>query len=225
MNYSVCVCAGAVLVLSPALSHSCRKDVLDTIAFARLAADEDIREGRHDSQWFDVYSEVLSACGWSAFVQQHMYEPPQISGGTLSSKEILLELARKFFSASQATLISKALDSLADIHVDDPLNEQIRPVCLTGGIEKKRLTAMVGVVEEGGFLSMVSAAFNIQETLSVCSFESEVGEPVPVGNITRRTYSARFDQGRYDAFRQDTVEWLAAELHAPYVEIGVLPRA
>lgn len=223
MNYSVYVCAGAVLVLSPALSPSCKKDVLDTIALARLAADEDVREGLHVSRWFDAYSEVLSACGWSAFVQQ-MYDTPPIGGATLSSNEILLELARQYLSDGQATLVSKALDRLAQMPVDDPLIEQIRPICLTSANEQKRLTAMIGVVEEGGFLSMVSAGFNLQETISLCSFERGSGKPGPVGNITRRTYSARFDQGRYAAFRQDTVEWLAAEPYVPHVEIGVLPR-
>lgn len=222
MNYSVYVHAGVLLVLSSALSSTIKQDVLDTLAFARLAADEDVPQGLQDSQWFDIYSGILSACGWHFFAEQHTDLPLRGPQSTVSGEEEVVALAETNLSSGQGLLISAALRKLESASRDAALLQKLKRHCLSGDAGSTRFRAMAGVVEEGGFLGMVSVSFDTHGTIDQCYFESGAARHKPVGNVIRRGYSARFNQARYDEFRADTREWLATELHAPSIEIGSL---
>jgi len=223
MNYSVYVNAGVVLLLSQTLSPARKKDVLDTIAFATLAADEETCEESHHSQWFAIQSEVLSACGWSLYAHQETEEPPGPTEVSVSGREALVALANSSLVEGQAQLISQALDKVAQASLKGELTHRLRHYCLAGKAGNGWLRAMAGIVEEGGFLSMVCVSFRLHGVVNQCYFERDVAWVKPDGGISRRVYSARFNHGQYDEFRTDTVEWLAAEPLRPCVEIGVLP--
>jgi hypothetical protein len=222
MNYSVYVNAGVPLVVSSALPSTIKQDVLDTLAFARLAADEDVPQGVQDSRWFDIYSGILSACGWSFFAEQQTDLALLGPESTISGQEEMLELAETHLPSGQGLLISAALRRLASASSDAALMQSLKRHCLSAEAGSVRFRAMAGVVEAGGFLGMVSVSFDTQGKIDPCYWESGAARHTPVGNVIRRGYSARFNQALYDEFRADTREWLAAELHPPSVEIGPL---
>ncbi|KAB0491835.1 hypothetical protein [Pseudomonas vancouverensis] len=220
MSYSIYIYANAVLVLSKALSPACTKDVLDTIAFASLAADEDVPGRVPDSKWFECYSDILSACGWTVLAQQERDEFPRLELGMVSGQKALVALVESAMPDREARPILAALDHVA---TSSAWERQLLYPSPQNGAEPTRVRAAAGIVEEGGFLSMVSVSFQVHHAVEQAGLDSVAAAQKLDGGMVSRVYSARFNQQNYDEFRDETVEWLAAELHTPYTETGVLP--
>ncbi|WP_438300577.1 hypothetical protein [Pseudomonas sp. NMS19W] len=215
MTYSLYVNAGVVLAVSQALSPAIKKDVLDTVAFATLAADEDFPGELNDEQWFDTHSDMLTACGWSLFAQE-MDQVPTVEGQSLSARAAIGQVAELRLPGHQTAVISAALEALASVSRRGELPERLGQHSLVSDAQTSWLRAMVGIVEDNGILSIVSVSFNTRE-------QAGKGRVLPVSgrHATRRAYAARFNQDQFEAFRQDTIEWLAQEPQPACIEIGV----
>lgn len=215
MTYSLYVNAGVVLAVSKALSPAIKKDVLDTVAFATLAADEDFPGELNDEQWFGTHSEMLTSCGWSLFAHE-MDQVPLIKGQFLSARAAIGHVAELRLPGHQAAVISAALEALASVTRSGELPERFSQHCLVSDAQTSWLRAMVGIVEDDGILSIVSVSFNTSEQSGKGKVSPDSGR-----RATRLTYAARFNQDQFEAFRQDMIEWLAQEPQPAYIEIGV----
>ncbi len=224
MGYSVYICAGSVLVVSQDLLPARQQDVLDTVLFAQLAADEDFPGGCNDSQWFDVFTSTLSACGWAFYAQKETDEHFLTSDdATFSVRDALAVSANRNCSDDQVAVLSAALDKAVALPPDSDVAQVFREHSLLGdGAEMTRIRVMGGIVEANGFLSMTSVSFDTHVMLGKHFVENEITLNQVDGALSSRFFLARFNHDEFNDYREDTVEWLGAQRGTQCVEIGVL---
>ncbi|MGE8152399.1 hypothetical protein ACQKP5_14250 [Pseudomonas vancouverensis] len=221
MDYSLYINSGIVLAVSQALSPAVRTDVLNSVAFATLAADEDFPGFGQSEQWFETYTDILTACGWS-LIGHEMDLSPISKVQPHSAIAVIKKLADLHLRSGQTKVISSAMDKLAMVLREGKLPEYLRHHCLASDSERPWSRAMAGMVEENGYLTIVSVAFNDSVTTEQENLGAGRLTASPDRYLLRRSYAARFNQSQFEAYRQQTIEWLAQEQQPHYTEIGVI---
>lgn len=224
MKYSVYISACSVLAVSQALSPARQQDALDTVLFAQLAADEDFPGGLNDTQWFDVFTNTLSACGWAFYSQKETDELfSRSDDATFSVRDALAASANRNWSDDRVAVLSAALDKVVALSSDSDVAQVFREHSLLGGgAERTRIRVMGGIVEASGFLSMSSVSFDTRVIVGKHFFENEVALNQVDGAVSSRFFLARFNHDEFNDYREDTVQWLGGQRGTQSVEIGVL---
>ncbi|WPN57386.1 hypothetical protein [Pseudomonas sp. P9_31] len=70
VRYSFYLNACSLLAVPQALFPARKQGVLDIFLFSQLATDEDFPGGLNDSQWFEVFTNTLSGCGWTFYAKE-----------------------------------------------------------------------------------------------------------------------------------------------------------
>lgn len=210
MEYSFYLNACSILVVPRALLSAWKQDALDTVLLSKLSADDDFPDGMNDSQWFEVFTSTLSACGWTFYEQEETDELFPLSlDSAFSVKRALAASVNRNFPESQIAAVSAAMNKLARMSPDSDVAQVFREHCLSGGsAEMTRVRVMTGIVEADGFLNMTSVSFATRGAVDEHIFEKEIGLNEVDGAVSRRFYRARFNQDRFNRYREDTVQWL-----------------
>ncbi|UVM49834.1 hypothetical protein LOY38_26425 [Pseudomonas sp. B21-015] len=221
MRYSFYLNACSLLVVPQALLPARKQDVLDTVLFSQLAADEDFPGGLNDSQWFEVFTNTLSACGWTFYAKEDTDEVFSRSfDATFSVRRVLAESVNRNFPEHQVAAVSAVMNKVATLSPDSDAAQVFREHCLLGGgAETTRVRVMTGIVEEDGFLNMTSVSFATRGAIGEHVFEKEVGLNKVDGAVRRRFYRARFNQDHFNEYREDTVQWLGGLRGTQCIEI------
>ena len=232
MAYSVVINSGSILLLSTALPPAVRQDILDTMLFAQLAAEEDFPGGKDHAQWSDVFVDTLAACGWKFHDQGATSGMFPSTGVTAFSIHDAVHAAfQSRLSAQQVILLVTALRRVAQLPVQS-LGARVfrersimgrgnQSVSMEGNFNRiHRVRVLTGIIEADGFLTLATVFFETDQPIEGQFIGQDFALSSVVGGVKTSFLHARFFVDEYKAFRDDTVLWLGPQRQALCIKVG-----
>lgn len=223
MEYLVCISGCCVLALSETLLPAAQQDVIDTLLFAQLAADEDFPEDPDGQGWIDVYKNTFSECGWTFDLQKTTAgEFSSTRQKAFSLRDVFAAVSENNVSADQAAISSAALDTVAELPDESEVKQAFRKHAVLSVEGQKRIRVRVAVVDGSGSLSMASVFFDTRGSVGRLFSEREFAFDEVSGAMNANFYTARFSLRAYNEYRTDTVQWLGTRRQAGRPEVARL---
>lgn len=207
------VVAGNLLLTSAEVDPGVKSGIVESLLFAQLYADEQVRKSKPPAHWGSYYNNALISSKWKvAENKADSFEPGKDSNMTLASQveSSLLGSLQK----EQADEIRMLMEHFALLPEDDAALSLYRQRVLTHGTDRQGVFSIVSlqlsVLIEATFLYSLSISFSTSEVVGRDLFHQVFQSNRIKGPVDVRFSMREWNEAGYAKVRMKVGEYLAS---------------
>jgi hypothetical protein len=206
------VVAGNLLLTSAEVDPGVKNGIVESLLFAQLYADEQVRKSKPPAHWYSYYDSALININWKVVDHKaRSFEPDEDSSMTLASQveSSLLQSLQK----EQAGEIRMLMEHFALLPEDDAALSLYRQRGLTHGTDRQGVFSIVSlqlsVLIEATFLYSLSISFSTSEVVGRDLFHQVFQSNRIKGPVDVRFSMREWNEAGYAKVRVKVREFLA----------------